>query len=177
MKYKAKIGENTQSVTVEPLDENQATAITLGQDPLPLKVGVISPNHLHLNLNGRTANVFVARSPEGTWVWSGGRARLVEDADKTASRSTRRRGPGDTPGEVTPPTPATVVRVLVEAGDEVDKGRPLIVVSAMKMETTLAAPYSGRVKSINAEAGAKVNPGEILIDIEGGEDGREEEED
>jgi len=173
MEYKAKIRENTQTVTIEPLDENQITTITLGEGARPLKVGVISPHHLYLNLNGRAANVFVARTPEGTWVWSDGRARLVEDANKTVSRSTRRRGPGDTPGEVTPPTPATVVRVLVEVGDEVDKGRPLIVVSAMKMETTLAAPYSGRVKSINAEVGAKVNPGDILVDIEGGEGGRE----
>jgi acetyl/propionyl-CoA carboxylase alpha subunit len=67
--------------------------------------------------------------------------------------------------EVTPPMPAVVVRVLVEAGVEVIKGQPLVVLAAMKMETTLTAPFAGRVVSVNTVEGAKVMPGEILVNL------------
>jgi len=72
----------------------------------------------------------------------------------------------ETPGEVTPPMPAVVVRILIHEGDRVKRGQGLIVVTAMKMETTLVAPSDGRVKKINTSEGAKVVPGEILVEIE-----------
>ena len=87
------------------------------------------------------------------------------DADKAEQRKARRRGPGQDSNLVTPPTPATVIRLMAEVGQEVEKGQPLVVVSAMKMETTLAAPYEGVVKAINTEAGARVSPGDILVEI------------
>ena len=51
-------------------------------------------------------------------------------------------------------------------GDRVRKGQGLVVVSAMKMEMTLSAPYAGTVTLVSTEAGAKVSPGEILVEIE-----------
>jgi biotin carboxyl carrier protein len=68
--------------------------------------------------------------------------------------------------EVTPPTPAAVVRVLVEEGQKVVKGQGLVVVSAMKMEITLSAPYSGIVRAVNTNVGDQVKPGDILVEIE-----------
>jgi biotin carboxyl carrier protein len=59
-----------------------------------------------------------------------------------------------------------VVRILAEVGQSVTKGTPLVVVSAMKMEITLSAPYDGVVTAVNSEEGAAVSPGEILVDIE-----------
>jgi len=40
------------------------------------------------------------------------------------------------------------------------------VVSAMKMETTLKAPFDGVVKHINTRVDARVMPGDILVDME-----------
>jgi biotin carboxyl carrier protein len=48
----------------------------------------------------------------------------------------------------------------------VKKGQGLIVVSAMKMETTLVAPTDGRVAKIRTSINAKVAPGDILADID-----------
>jgi biotin carboxyl carrier protein len=62
--------------------------------------------------------------------------------------------------------PAVVIRLLVAEGDAVKKKQPLIVLSAMKMETTLSAPYDGTVKKVNATAGEQVMPGLILVEIE-----------
>ena len=81
---------------------------------------------------------------------------MVQDAGIVERR--KARGLAETPCEVTPPTPAAVVRVLVEVGSEVVKGQGLVVVSAMKMEMTLVAPYSGTVRAVNTQVGAGVSP-------------------
>ena len=76
------------------------------------------------------------------------------------------RMPNLPPGAVTPPMPAKVVAVLVAEGQAVGRGDPLVVVSAMKMETQLVSPLAGRVKSVRTQAGAQVRPGEILVEVE-----------
>lgn len=76
------------------------------------------------------------------------------------------RAPGLPPGAVTPPMPAVVVAVLAEAGRRVAQGEPLVVVSAMKTESQLVSPFAGRVRSVNTRVGAKVRPGEILVQVE-----------
>lgn len=169
MDYKVKIGLETYSVEARPLDPDGRTIVTVGETSCRLSVMEVSSNHLHLNVNGRCMNLFLAPTSDGAWVWVEGRARFVQDAEKAARR--KARGPMETPGMVTPPTPASVVRVMVEVGQSVRKGQPLVVVSAMKMEMTLSAPYSGRVTAVNAQVGVQVRPGEILVEIEAEEEG------
>jgi 3-methylcrotonyl-CoA carboxylase alpha subunit len=70
------------------------------------------------------------------------------------------------PPEVRPPMPAVVVKVLASVGDTVSRGQPLVVVSAMKMETTLVAPKDGTVSEIKAQEGDKVSPADVLVHIE-----------
>ena len=62
--------------------------------------------------------------------------------------------------------PSTVVAVLVVEGDKVAPGDRVVVVSAMKMETTLTAPYGGTVTAVHVVVGDKVMPGKILVEIE-----------
>jgi biotin carboxyl carrier protein len=56
----------------------------------------------------------------------------------------------------------TILKVLAEEGDEVDAGDPLVVLEAMKMETTIAAPKAGRVLGLHVTPGQTVPSGEIL---------------
>ena len=164
MDYRIRIGQEIYSVEATPLDQRGSSVVTAGGRSRRITVNALSPDHLHLLADQRSLSLFVAQSAEGTWVWIEGRARLVQDADVTPRR--RSTGPVEKPGTVTPPTPATVVRIMVEAGQSVEKGAPLVVVSAMKMEMTLCAPYAGTVKSVNAAVGAQVSPGDILVDVE-----------
>jgi len=62
--------------------------------------------------------------------------------------------------------PAVVISIPVSEGDVVEKGQAVVIVSAMKMETTLTAPFNGTVKKINTTEGDKVMPGDILVDID-----------
>ena len=68
--------------------------------------------------------------------------------------------------EIVAPMPGKLVRVLVEAGAEVEAGAGIVVVEAMKMQNEMKAPKAGTVVSINAAVGATVNAGDVLAVIE-----------
>jgi biotin carboxyl carrier protein len=62
--------------------------------------------------------------------------------------------------------PGRVVRVLVQAGDEVTARQGVVVVEAMKMENELRSPKAGRVKEVAVAAGTSVEAGRTLLVIE-----------
>ncbi|HEX7176850.1 MAG TPA: biotin/lipoyl-containing protein [Pyrinomonadaceae bacterium] len=68
--------------------------------------------------------------------------------------------------QITAPMPGKVVRVLVELGQEVEAGQPVVVVEAMKMQNELKSPKAGAVVALHAAVGATVNSGDILAEIE-----------
>ena len=68
-----------------------------------------------------------------------------------------------TGGQVTAPMPGKVIQVLVEEGATVARGKPLLVLEAMKMEHTIAAPADGKVERIHVRAGDQVPEGTVLV--------------
>src|SRR6478736_5154540 len=64
------------------------------------------------------------------------------------------------------PMPGTVTRILAEAGADLPRGAPLIVLEAMKMEHTLRAPSSGRLKALKCAVGDFVQEGTELADFD-----------
>ncbi len=69
-------------------------------------------------------------------------------------------------GHLTAPMSGTVVCVLVQPGESVERGSPLMILEAMKMEHTIAAPAAGKVSAVNYRPGEQVAEGADLIDIE-----------
>lgn len=70
------------------------------------------------------------------------------------------------PGQVSTTMPGVVIDVLVEVGQRVSAGDPVLVIEAMKMETEIQAPVNGVVKEIYVSKGERANPDETLIEIE-----------
>jgi len=68
-------------------------------------------------------------------------------------------------GRLTAPMPGKIVAVLVEVGVRIAKGTPLMIMEAMKMEHTIAAPRDGLVASINYSVGSVVNEGAELLEF------------
>ena len=64
------------------------------------------------------------------------------------------------------PMPGLVLDVLVEAGDEVTAGTPLLILEAMKMENVLKAEGDGTVKGIDVKRGQAVEKRQVLIHID-----------
>jgi 3-methylcrotonyl-CoA carboxylase alpha subunit len=69
----------------------------------------------------------------------------------------------DQGGLVKAPMHGKLIAVFVKPGDQVEKGQPLAIVEAMKMEHVLAAAMDGEVAEVTAEPGAQVPEGATLI--------------
>jgi 3-methylcrotonyl-CoA carboxylase alpha subunit len=75
-------------------------------------------------------------------------------------------GPGaDAAASLTAPMPGTVVKVLVEEGQEVEEGQLLLVLEAMKMEQPVSAPHAGVVHSLPFDEGSLVPGGAVLAEV------------
>lgn len=64
------------------------------------------------------------------------------------------------------PMPGLIVDVMVNAGDAVSEGTPLIVLSAMKMENIILSQGDGIVKSIEVKKDDAVEKGQLIIEME-----------
>jgi oxaloacetate decarboxylase alpha subunit len=72
----------------------------------------------------------------------------------------------DSPGEpVTAPLAGNVVKVLVEPGQIVAEGEPVIILEAMKMETSISAPNAGKIVALKVQSGDSCAVGDTLVTI------------
>lgn len=69
-------------------------------------------------------------------------------------------------GDVKAPMGAMVSRVMVESGQSVKKGDPIMIIEAMKMETTIQADRDGVIEAVNVQAGDTVNVETVLAAFE-----------
>lgn len=72
---------------------------------------------------------------------------------------------GEHGGGLTAPMPGKIISISVKAGDTVEKGQPLLVMEAMKMEHTISAPANGRVEEVFYGVGDQVTEGAELVSI------------
>jgi 3-methylcrotonyl-CoA carboxylase alpha subunit len=66
-------------------------------------------------------------------------------------------------GRLTAPMPGKIVQLMVEEGASVEKGAPLLIMEAMKMEHTISAPAKGKVEALNYAVGDQVAEGAQLL--------------
>jgi pyruvate carboxylase subunit B len=90
----------------------------------------------------------------------------VPEAQDTASRSGPKRPRPTKPGDITPPMPGRVVKVLVATGGTVKQGEPVLIIEAMKMQSQVPSPVDGTVKAIYVKDGDDVKTDETLIQVE-----------
>jgi biotin carboxyl carrier protein len=64
------------------------------------------------------------------------------------------------------PIAGVVTRILIEVGQSVKENDPLLVIEAMKMESNIASPAAGIVKSIEVSPGVGVKVGQTLVEFE-----------
>lgn len=104
---------------------------------------------------------------QGGWLigWQGNSFRVEAagalDIDALGSRHVGHGGHAS----LEAPMPGTVIKVMVEEGQQVELHQPLIVLEAMKMEHVVAAPYAGTVQHIACTPGQLVMKGTELVEL------------
>ncbi|XP_065751891.1 propionyl-CoA carboxylase alpha chain, mitochondrial isoform X7 [Phocoena phocoena] len=72
----------------------------------------------------------------------------------------------DTSSILRSPMPGMVVAVSVKPGDLVAEGQEICVIEAMKMQNSMTAGKTGKVKSVHCKAGDTVGEGDLLVELE-----------
>jgi pyruvate carboxylase subunit B len=92
---------------------------------------------------------------------------VFEPLNEFVSGGIGKRPQASKPGHVSTTMPGNIVDVLVKEGDTVKAGQAVLITEAMKMETEVQAAVAGKITAIHVAKGDRVNPGEILVEIEG----------
>ena len=117
---------------------------------------------LEMTVAGRRFRAEAARHGQTVTVWDAGRAWVFAIPDPLAAAEAAGAGGN----AIAAPMPGLVKRMRAEAGQAVEKGQPLAILEAMKMEHTLTAPRDGMVAEILAQEGAQVADGDLLLTLE-----------
>ncbi|KPL61260.1 pyruvate carboxylase [Rossellomorea vietnamensis] len=96
-----------------------------------------------------------------------GQAREVVIKDESIKSTVAAKMKADVKNEnhIGASMPGTVIRVIAGKGEAVEKGDHLMITEAMKMETTVQAPFAGVVKDIYVQNGDAISPGDLLIEV------------
>ncbi len=164
MDYTLHINDQMVDFQIASVSEGQLRVTASGGDH-QVTYCLVSDNHVHMWIDQAAVCAHLFRDGDRMLVMIDGHTYQVREHDAARDALSAADAAASAPREVTPPMPAVVVRLLVQAGEAVIKGQPLVVVAAMKMETTLTAPFAGRVVGVNTTEGAKVMPGEILVNL------------
>lgn len=135
--------------------------VCLAAGPPTLAAGGATVEELALEIDGRPVRALVARRAGRVLVALDGAVWTFETGDDARAGDVGAAGSGT----VTAPMPGKVVAVLVKPGDEVEAGQALVVLEAMKMETTLAAEVAGTVRDVQATPGGMVDAGAVVVVI------------
>jgi len=122
-----------------------------------------------VEVNGKrfAVKVFVPESQAGAVVAAGAAgAPGAGGARPRRSAASGGSGAGGGSGAVTVPMQGTIVKVLVEAGQEIEAGATVCVLEAMKMENNIAAEKAGTVKEVKVAPGDSVGSGDVVVVIE-----------
>jgi pyruvate carboxylase subunit B len=92
---------------------------------------------------------------------------VFEPLNDFVAGSGSKRKQASAPGDVSTSMPGNIVDVLVKVGDTVKAGQAVLISEAMKMETEVQAPIAGTVKAVHVAKGDRVNPGDVLVEIDG----------
>jgi pyruvate carboxylase subunit B len=122
-----------------------------------------------LVIEGRPTVLTMRSAGRGQWSLGVGgdrwEAEVVDERTRhirsLTAGAARQRGPAI----LRAPMPGLVVRILVEAGQEVAAGAGLVVLEAMKMENELKAPAAGTVAAVRAQPGDAVEKGQVLVEF------------
>ncbi|MEY2824692.1 MAG: hypothetical protein RLZ64_1230 [Pseudomonadota bacterium] len=112
-----------------------------------------------IQIDGRHLSGRVVRDDDRFHVFWQGQHRVISWSDPIAhAGESESEG-----GRLTAPMPGKIVQLMVDEGASVEKGAPLLIMEAMKMEHTISAPANGKVEALNYAVGDQVAEGAQLL--------------
>ncbi len=123
----------------------------------------LQPDRARMSCDGVMRTVPFFRQGALLWLQADGTPFEVRDTTRAATAPAAAAGTAD--GRVRASMNGRVVAVLVQPGDVVQAGQPILTLEAMKMEHSHTAPCAGTVQALHAAAGEQVAAGRLLAEI------------
>jgi 3-methylcrotonyl-CoA carboxylase alpha subunit len=122
----------------------------------------IDGGQLRVDLGGRRISATVVAANEKRHVFIDGVCHIFAAIDPLFHAGSG----GGAEGGLTAPMPGKVIALIAAVGARLEKGAPLLILEAMKMEHTIAAPSAGVVKAFRFNVGEQVTDGAELVEFE-----------
>uniref|UniRef100_K7F4I0 Pyruvate carboxylase n=1 Tax=Pelodiscus sinensis TaxID=13735 RepID=K7F4I0_PELSI len=94
------------------------------------------------------------------------RSILVKDTQAMKEMHFHPKALKDVKGQIGAPMPGKIIDIKVKEGATVEKGQPLCVLSAMKMETVVNSPVAGTIKKIHVKPDMHLEGDDLILEIE-----------
>ncbi len=139
--------------------QNNLFDVAIGGTKYTAELMGADENQIVYQLNNHVQSYFIARKNEDIFVHhrSAGSFKLKEVPRFTEPGAALQKG------GYSAPMPGEIVKVLVKAGDKVQSGKGLLVMSSMKMETTIEAHSDGEVEEVFVSEKNFVEAGTVLL--------------
>lgn len=156
--YKISVDEeeftlSSQDVTALDMLELDESKFHLLQNSLAYDVAVLHSNFmdktLSVSVNGNTYEV-----------------KIADEYDQMVKKMGLLINTSQKVNEIKAPMPGLILDIMVEVGQEISEGTPLLVLSAMKMENIILSQGDGIVKSIEVKKDDAVEKGQLIIEME-----------
>ena len=153
---------NDRGIRIPVRVEDGSYELTLPSGSVRVSGELLEHGDLHAVIAGRKVSATVTRYAANLEVFLGGEHLRLrsEDHDRPSARTQ------PLPGQLAAPMPGRVISVLVAQGEPVERGQPVMVIEAMKMEHTIRAPADGVVAQVSFVEGELVEEGAELLAID-----------
>ncbi|SCK09955.1 Acetyl/propionyl-CoA carboxylase, alpha subunit [Variovorax sp. HW608] len=122
-------------------------------------------DHAHeLLIHEDSCRTFIARRGDEVHVHLDGESYILSYVHNLKRFASEQKDEGEAVARA--PMPGSVIAVSVEAGQQVQRGAPLMVIESMKMETTINAACDGVVQSLHVSVGQTFDRDAVLVSLE-----------
>jgi 3-methylcrotonyl-CoA carboxylase alpha subunit len=158
--YRYQVGSAIKTVRIERNVDSYT--ISVDEKTYTVEVDRLAPGECIFRVDGQPRRAHVASDKQNAYVAINGEAYTLTRVDTTKAK---RRTTSASENSLTASMPGQVVRILVNEGDHVERGQPLILLEAMKMEIRITAPHDGKIARVMCSAGQIVERGQPLIEL------------
>lgn len=151
------------------VDYRSLDAVTLNNEPFTWDIADLGSGRFHILYEGRSFNAEIVEVDYGTKNFvlklNGQRVQLQakDRFDLLLERLGLANAADTKVNELKAPMPGLIVDIRVQPGQLVQKGDPLLVLEAMKMENILKAPADGIVSGLKVSLRDNVQKGQVLV--------------
>lgn len=165
MKYEATKGENTQTIEISPKEGTFKSGESVSSYEFSFVNGrylLRTGTNLYKIDNVRYDGSSIEFSMNGVWHT----VDVKDEQELLLDRLGFKTNDAASEGILNAPMPGKILNIMALVGDKVEKGQPLVILEAMKMENELKAPVSGTVSSVFAEVGQSLEKKSPILEIE-----------